>query len=543
MLPDHFSAAERPVRQALADHAGKARHWHLADLFADDAGRFDTLSREGCGLLVDYSKQRLTGETLDLLRDLARARDLEGWIRALFGGSDVNWTEARPALHWRLREQAAAAPEVHDQLARMGEIVDQVLRGQWRGCHGDAITDVVNVGVGGSDLGPLMASYALADFRPEHGRRPNLHFVSSMDGSQIAPLLNDLNPATTLVVVSSKSFTTLDTLANAETARAWLERAFPDQQRALMRCHFVGVSANPEKMTEWGIHPCNQLLFWEWVGGRFSLWSAIGLPIALTVGMQGFHELLEGAREMDRHFREAPLADNLPVILGLVDVWNINFLDITARAVLPYDGRLKHFPSYLEQLEMESNGKSVTRDGTPVDYHTCPVIWGEVGSNAQHAFYQLLHQGTQPVACDFIVAGRYVPPHGDAEGGEHQRLARQHRLTLANCLAQSRLLALGGRALPDDQHDQPAFKQYRGNQPSTTLMLDELSPRRLGSLVALYEHKVFVESVLWGINPFDQWGVEMGKVIARDMVPVLETDDGLDGLDASTRGLVRRARS
>ena len=503
MLPDHFSAAERPVRQALADHAGKARHWHLADLFADDAGRFETLSRECCGLLVDYSKQRLTAETLDLLRDLARARDLEGWIRALFQGSDVNWTEARPALHWRLREQAAAAPEVHDQLARMGEIVDQVLRGQWRGCHGDAITDVVNVGVGGSDLGPLMASYALGDFRPEHGRRPNLHFVSSMDGSQIAPLLNDLNPATTLVVVSSKSFTTLDTLANAETARAWLERAFPDQQRALMRCHFVGVSANPE----------------------------------------GFHELLEGAREMDRHFREAPLADNLPVILGLVDVWNINFLDITARAVLPYDGRLKHFPSYLEQLEMESNGKSVTRDGTPVDYHTCPVIWGEVGSNAQHAFYQLLHQGTQPVACDFIVAGRYVPPHGDAEGGEHQRLARQHRLTLANCLAQSRLLALGGRALPDDQHDQPAFKQYRGNQPSTTLMLDELSPRRLGSLVALYEHKVFVESVLWGINPFDQWGVEMGKVIARDMVPVLETGDGLEGLDASTQGLVRRARS
>ncbi|MED5601308.1 MAG: glucose-6-phosphate isomerase [Pseudomonadota bacterium] len=543
MLPDHFSAAERPVRQALAEHVDKARHWHLADLFADDAGRFDTLSREGCGLLVDYSKQRLTGETLDLLRDLARARDLQGWIRALFGGSDVNWTEARPALHWRLREQAAAAPEVHEQLARMGEIVDQILRGQWRGCHGDAITDVVNVGVGGSDLGPLMASYALGDFRPEHGRRPNLHFVSSMDGSQIAPLLNDLNPATTLVVVSSKSFTTLDTLANAETARAWLERAFPDQHRALMRCHFVGVSANPEKMSEWGIHPCNQLLFWDWVGGRFSLWSAIGLPIALTVGMQGFHELLDGAREMDQHFREAPLVDNLPVILGLVDVWNINFLDITARAVLPYDGRLKHFPSYLEQLEMESNGKSVTRDGTPVDYHTCPVIWGEVGSNAQHAFYQLLHQGTQPVACDFIVAGRYVPPHGDEEGGEHQRLARQHRLTLANCLAQSRLLALGGRALPDDQHDQPAFKQYRGNQPSTTLMLDELSPRRLGSLVALYEHKVFVESVLWGINPFDQWGVEMGKVIARDMVPVLETGDGLDGLDASTRGLVRRARS
>ena len=291
MLPDHFSAAERPVRQALADHAGKARHWHLADLFADDAGRFETLSRECCGLLVDYSKQRLTGETLDLLRDLARARDLEGWIRALFQGSDVNWTEARPALHWRLREQAAAAPEVHDQLARMGEIVDQVLRGQWRGCHGDAITDVVNVGVGGSDLGPLMASYALGDFRPEHGRRPNLHFVSSMDGSQIAPLLNDLNPATTLVVVSSKSFTTLDTLANAETARAWLERAFPDQQRALMRCHFVGVSANPEKMSEWGIHPCNQLLFWEWVGGRFSLWSAIGLPIALTVGTVSYTHL------------------------------------------------------------------------------------------------------------------------------------------------------------------------------------------------------------------------------------------------------------
>lgn len=420
----------------------------------------------------------------------------------------------------------------------MGRMVNRIHSGQWRGCEGDAITDVVNVGVGGSDLGPLMASFALNEYLPPSGRRPRLHFVSSMDGSQIAPLLDELNPATTLIVVSSKSFTTVDTMSNAATARYWLESAFPEANGAVLRCHFIGISAQVERMNEWGIHPGNQLQFWDWVGGRYSLWSTIGLPIALTIGMEGFRELLAGAHEMDRHFAEAPWESNLPVLMGLVDVWNLNFLDITARAVLPYDGRLKHLPSYLEQLEMESNGKSVTRAGENVNYHTCPVIWGEVGPNAQHAFYQLLHQGTQPVACEFIVAARSNSRGGGVQAGQ---LNDQHQLTLANCLAQSRLMALGEAALPDDA-DPPPFKRYRGNQPSTTLMLDELTPRHLGALLALYEHKVFVQAVMWGINPFDQWGVEMGKVIARDMTRVLENGAGGDILDASSRALAERAR-
>ena len=540
-IPMHDADAARAADQALREHTDQARQWHLADLFADDPERFKRLSLNACGLLADFSKQRLTTETLDKLLGLARARGLDAWMDCLFDGDQVNWTEGRAAMHWRLREPGREEGEddaVRDQLARMERMVTRILSGQWRGCEGDAITDVVNVGVGGSDLGPLMASVALQEFRPANGKRPRLHFVSSMDGSQIVPLLDELNPATTLIVLSSKSFTTVDTLSNAATARYWLEKAFPERNAALLRCHFIGVSACPERMSEWGIHQDNQLLFWEWVGGRYSLWSTIGLPIALTIGMEGFRELLAGAHELDRHFREAPWEANLPVLMGLVDVWNLNYLDITARAVLPYDGRLKHWPAYVEQLEMESNGKSVDRDGELVDYHTCPVIWGEVGPNAQHAFYQLLHQGTQPVACEFIVAAR----HGrEGDSAELQPLAEQHTLTLANCLAQSRLLALGDRALDEDA-DTPAYKRYRGNQPSTTLMMDELTPRHLGALVALYEHKVFVQAVLWGINPFDQWGVEMGKKIAKDMIRVLETGEGSDGLDTSTRALAGYVR-
>ncbi len=541
-LPLHDTSMARQAEAALHEHGRFAGEWHLTDLFARDAHRFDQLNLRACGLLVDLSKQRVTLETLSLLRSLARERGLDQWIQCLFAGREVNWTESRPAMHWRLRENAEQAPEVHQQLALMERMVERVHSGQWRGCQGDAITDVVNIGVGGSDLGPLMVSVALHEHYPPAGRRPRIHFVSSMDGSQIAPLLDELDPATTLMVVSSKSFSTLDTLSNAATARAWLEGAFPDMNGAVLRCHFVGVSAQPERMSEWGIHPDNQLRLWDWVGGRYSLWSAIGLPIALTTGMDYFRELLAGAHEMDRHFRDSPWEENIPVMQGLVDVWNLNFLNITARAVLPYDGRLKHFPAYVEQLEMESNGKSVTRDGSTVAYHTCPVIWGEVGPNAQHAFYQLLHQGTQPVACEFIVAARHGRRNGNS--AELQPLEEQHRLTVANCLAQSRLLALGESALPPNQA-LPAFMHYRGNQPSTTIMLEELVPRQLGALVALYEHKVFVQAVLWGINPFDQWGVEMGKRIAKDMVQVLNTGESTDELDVSTRALadyVRRLR-
>jgi glucose-6-phosphate isomerase len=353
-----------------------------------------------------------------------------------------------------------------------------------------------------------------------------------MDGSQIANRLNTFNPATTLFIISSKSFTTIDSLSNANTALQWLRHASGAPDDVLYRRHFIGISASDEKMEAWGIPPNSRLRLWDWVGGRYSMWSAIGLPIALEIGMDGFREMLAGAHAMDKHFRTAELEKNLPVMLALISIWNINFLGIRAHAILPYDGRLSHLPSYLEQLEMESNGKSVSRSGEPVDYSTCPIIWGEVGPNAQHAFYQLLHQGTESVMCDFLVAARRYQHSGNPE------LQQQHVLTLANCLAQSRILALGDKANHADK-DRSVFKRYRGNQPSTTLVLDELTPYSFGQLIALYEHKVFVQSVIWDINPFDQWGVELGKQMATALIEPLSNRDSEPGYDSSTNGLLR----
>ncbi|MCK0152817.1 glucose-6-phosphate isomerase [Alcanivorax sp. S6407] len=539
MVPEQDVLTISTIWSQLARRAAQDKSLHLADLFASDKDRFERFSLSGAGLLADFSKQRLTDESRDLLVKLADERQLKHWVDALFGGAEVNCTEGRSAKHWCLREPADKAPLVHEQLSRMESMVNRILQGHWRGVQGDAITDVVNVGVGGSDLGPLMAAFALQSSQPPQGQsRPRLHFASSMDGSQVSQVLQELNPRTTLFLVSSKSFTTVDTLHNANTARQWLARGLglDYDDASLLRCHFIGISANAERMSEWGIVPTNQLLFWEWVGGRYSLWSAIGMPIALTVGMDGFREMLAGAHEMDQHCRTQPWRDNIPVMLALVDVWNINFLDIRARAVLPYDGRLKHLPAYLEQLEMESNGKSVSRSGEPVEYDTCPVIWGEVGPNAQHAFFQLLHQGTQAIACEFLMTARRYTE--DEHSESVCELECQHALSNANCLAQSRLLALGERAL-DPSLALPAYKRYHGNQPSTTLVLDELSPRVLGTLLAMYEHKVFVQAVIWGINPFDQWGVEMGKVIATDMLAVLADPESATGLDASSMALAR----
>ncbi|MTT52824.1 glucose-6-phosphate isomerase [Alcanivorax sp. VBW004] len=539
MVPEQDVLTISTIWSQLAQRAEQEKFLHLADLFASDQGRFGRFSLEDAGLLADFSKQRLTDESRDLLVKLADERQLRHWMDALFAGAEVNCTEGRAAKHWCLREPVDKAPGVHEQLGAMEGMADRILKGHWRGVLGDAITDVVNVGVGGSDLGPLMAAFALQScLPPEELCRPRIHFASSMDGSQVSQILQELNPRTTLFLVSSKSFTTVDTLHNARTARQWLARGLglDCDDGALLRCHFIGISANAERMVEWGITPDNQLLFWDWVGGRYSLWSAIGLPIALTVGMAGFREMLAGAHEMDEHCRTRPWETNIPVMLALVDVWNINFLDIRARAVLPYDGRLKHLPAYLEQLEMESNGKSVSRSGKPLDYDTCPVIWGEVGTNAQHAFFQLLHQGTQTIACEFLMtAKRYTESVHSASACE---LESQHALSNANCLAQSRLLALGEKAL-DPSLALPSYKRYHGNQPSTTLVLDELSPRVLGALLAMYEHKVFVQAVIWGINPFDQWGVEMGKVIATDMLEVLADPSSTAGLDASTLALAR----
>lgn len=533
-----MSRSQLPAWQQLRDeHVPRWQATHLRSV-ADDAKRVRALTRQLDGLFLDFSKQRLDASTFASLLALAEQAGLPAAIQALLRGDRVNNSEDRAALHTALRLPVAASLQVegedlhaavHASLARVRSVVERVHAKQWRGVTGEAIRDVVSIGVGGSDLGPYLVTQALAEFAPAEAQDLHLHFVSSIDGTQIADLLDALRPETTLFIVASKSFATIDTMSNLETAMAWMLARIPDRARVLQH-HVIGVSAKPEKMTAFGIPDANQIHFWEWVGGRFSLWSAIGLPIALQLGMAGFEQLLAGAHAMDRHFSEAPLADNLPVIMGLLTVWNSSFLGINAQAILPYDARLKLFPAYLTQLVMESNGKSVDRAGNALSYKTCPILWGEVGSNAQHAFYQLLHQGTQPVSCDFIVPiQRY---DRDDEAGAS--LQSQHLLSLANCFAQARGLMLGADA--EDGH-----RHYPGNQPSTTLLLDKLTPYRLGQLIALYEHQVYVAAVLWDINPFDQWGVELGKQMASATNAVLTRQAAPDSLDPSTRQLLQRA--
>lgn len=532
----------------LNQHAQAAKTLHLKDLFAQQPDRFDHFKLQIDPILFDYSKQRVTQEILASLFCYADACLLKDWIDKLFAGEKINNTENRAALHWALRVpndrqlsgilDQSTLQDIHAQIDRMGFLVDQLHQGQYRGCTGEVITDVVNIGVGGSDLGPLMVSRALEDYRVSTPQELQIHFVSSMDGSQLSPLLNELRPETTLFVISSKSFTTVDTLYNAETAKSWLERKLGNNTR-VNRCHFIGVSTNTEKMNEWGICPEHQLGMWDWVGGRFSLWSTIGFPIALTIGIEGFKQLLAGAHFMDQHFQHASWSQNLPVLMGLIGVWNTNFLNIKTQAILPYDGRLEHLADYLQQLEMESNGKSVTREGKRVELNTCPIIWGNVGPNAQHAFYQLLHQGTEAITCDFIApALRYHAKETQHAEAAHE-LQAQHQLALANCLAQSRLLALGEAALDESYGTLPAYKRYYGNQSSSTILLNELNPYSLGALLAAYEHKVFVQSVIWGINPFDQWGVEMGKEIAKELLPALQGESTKKQFDSSTEGLLR----
>lgn len=527
---------------ALRAQCDVERELHLAGRFAADAQRFATLHRRLGPMLFDFSRQRVSAGVLQQLFGLADACDLRGWMQRLFAGEAINHTEQRAAMHWALRvpagsgltvEGEAVGQQIDHQLARMQVLVERLHAGQWRGVTGDVITDVVNIGVGGSDLGPLMVCEALPDFVASTEQPLRVHFASTMDGSQLAQLLRSLSPQRTLFVISSKSFSTIDTLSNAATARSWLESRLGVSE-GLLACHFVGVSAAAGRMSEWGIAPENQLQIWDWVGGRYSLWSAIGFPIAVSLGMEGFRQLLAGAHAMDQHFREAPWAENLPVLMALLGIWNVNVQDINALAVLPYDGRLKQLPLYLEQLEMESNGKRVRRDGSPVAGKTCPIVWGDVGPNAQHAFYQLLHQGTEAVACDFILpVRRYREGTHAATAAE---LQSQHQLAQANCLAHARLLALGDDALPD-AGELPACERYPGNQPSSILMLDELTPYTLGMLIALYEHKVFVQSVIWDINPFDQWGVEMGKHIAVDTLAMLRGERPL-ATDSATAGLL-----
>lgn len=519
---------------------------HLTTLFADDPARFSLFSVEHDQIVLDFSKHRVDQNILKALVELADAQSLGRWIKTLFSSEQINYTEQRAAMHWALRLprdsafQSEITAQVHAQLDRMYALVEKIHAGQYRGATGEVIQDVVNIGVGGSDLGPLMVTHALSDFKVSTTKPLAVHFVSTMDGSQLSDLLHQLRPETTLFIISSKSFGTIDTLSNAQTVRQWLEKALGSNDK-ILKNHFIGVSTKPEKMTEWGIAADKQLQLWDWVGGRYSLWSCIGLPIALTIGVAGFKQLLAGAHAIDQHFQNASFHQNIPVLMGLLGAWNNNFLDIQTHAVLPYDGRLKYFAAYLQQLEMESNGKSIQRNGDKVDTATCPIVWGEVGPNAQHAFYQLLHQGTHSVSCDFIAPVKRYNGNQFTYVENADALVEQHHLALSNCLAQSRLLAFGNQALAvDELQDLPAYKQYSGNQPSSTILLKELNPYSLGMLIAMYEHKVFVQSVLWNINPFDQWGVEKGKEIANQLLPILNREqDDISKFDVSTQGLLK----
>ena len=526
-----------------------AQPWSLDKLFTQDTERTSRFSTQAGALYMDYSKQCINDAVLENLLNLANSCELSGRIKSLLQGAMVNTSEERAALHTALRLPATAklqvgtqdvVTDVHQSLARVARLSERVRSGTWRGFSGKAITDVVNIGVGGSDLGPLMATTALDEWADT---TIEVHFVSNMDGTQLDNLLKHLNPETTLFIISSKSFGTVDTLSNAKTAFSWLlatAKLRAGTEDSVLRRHFIGISANNEKMSAWGIHPEHQLQLWEWVGGRFSLWSAIGLAIAIRIGIDGFKALLAGAHSMDEHFAQADFAENLPVLLGLLAVWNSTFLQVNAHTVLPYDGRLEYLPSYLTQLEMESNGKSVTLQGERLDYDTCPILWGEIGSNAQHAFYQLLHQGTQQVSCDFIACVRRY-----SNEAKNTPLQQQHELSLANCLAQSRVLAFGNAAIAEAEgeiaSDADKYKYYRGNQPSTTLLIDELTPHSLGALIALYEHKVYVMASIWDINPFDQWGVEMGKQMAESVHTAMQQEGG-EQFDSSTNQLLQHIK-
>jgi glucose-6-phosphate isomerase len=528
--------------QALASHHAAIRDIHMRDLFTADSERFRRFSLRFGDLLLDYSKNRITAETMDKLIDLARAADVEGWRERMFAGEKINATEGRAVLHVALRADASekimvdgrnVVPDVRAVLDKMRVFSDAVRGGAWTGHTGKSITDVVNIGIGGSDLGPVMVAEAL---RPYQQPGLGVHFVSNVDGTHIAETVKRLDPETTLFIVASKTFTTQETLTNAKSARAWLVDALGEGAVAK---HFVALSTNTEEVTAFGIDPANMFEFWDWVGGRFSLWSAIGLPIAIAIGMDRFLELHAGARAMDRHFRAAPLAENLPVILAMIGVWNSNFLGAGTYAVLPYDQYLHRLPAYLQQADMESNGKYVTRDGARVDYATGPVLFGEPGTNGQHSFYQLIHQSTRLVPCDFIAAA-----------SSHNPIGEHHPIFLSNFFAQTEAL-MKGKTEAEARAELTAqglsadalaallpHKVFDGNRPTNSILVKTFDPHTLGMLIALYEHKIFVQGVVWQVNSFDQWGVELGKQLAKQILPELAGPAQVSDHDASTNGLI-----
>lgn len=531
-----------PQWKALSDHYDQIAGTHLRELFAADAQRGTKMSVEAVGLYLDYSKNRVTEETMGLLVDLAKSQDLSGRIEAMFAGEKINLTEGRAVLHTALRAPRDASvmvdsvnvvPEVHAVLDKMSDFCERVRSGQWKGHTGKPIRNVVNIGIGGSDLGPVMAYEALRHFSQ---RDLTFRFVSNVDATDFAEATVDLDPTETLFIVASKTFTTIETMTNATTARQWLLDGVGGDESATAK-HFVALSTNADLVSAFGIDTANMFEFWDWVGGRYSMDSAIGLSTMLAVGPDGFREMLEGFHEMDQHFRTAPLEQNLPVLMALLSVWYSNFFGVETTAVLPYEQYLKRFPAYLQQLTMESNGKYVTVAGEHVDYDTGLIYWGEPGTNGQHSFYQLIHQGTRLIPCDFIAFAKSLNPIGD-----HQDIL------IANVLAQSEALAFGKTAeevAAEGTEDWLVpHRVFEGNRPSNTILADKMSPKMLGKLVSLYEQSVFAQSVIWNIDAFDQWGVELGKVLAKQIIPELGGDVDPDlQHDSSTNELIRRYRS
>ncbi|MCP4186765.1 MAG: glucose-6-phosphate isomerase [Gammaproteobacteria bacterium] len=532
------SPTAKPAWRALAAHQQQRNHLHLRDLFDQDESRADKFSLSVGDLLLDYSKNLVTDETLSLLMQLARETGVTELRDRMFTGEAINNTEQRAVLHSALRNLNASdfKPDVGSVLDKMERFSASVRDGSWRGSSDHRIHDVVNIGIGGSDLGPMMACEALKPYQQDDIK---VHFVSNVDSSQVCETLKLLKPESTLFIIASKTFTTQETLTNAHTARDWFMRQVGDEN-AIAR-HFVAVSTNAEKVAEFGIDTDNMFEFWDWVGGRYSLCSAIGLSLAIAIGMPRFRELLAGAEMMDQHFQNAPLEQNMPVILGLLGIWYHNFFDAETHAIAPYDQYLYRFPAYLQQLDMESNGKSTRRNGETIeDYHTGPVIWGEPGTNGQHAFFQLLHQGTCLIPVDFLAA-----VHSQNQVGDH------HRLLLANCIAQSEALMRGkteaearaelaAEGLDNETTERLLpHKIFSGNRPSNTILFQKLDPRTLGALIALYEHKVFVQGAIWNINSFDQWGVELGKQLAKTIDAELRGEETDARHDASTRALIK----
>lgn len=546
MLPT-INFTETTAYRYLTDHYIGLSEWTLKDLFANDPQRFAKFSLQLQDILFDYSKNRITDETMALLVQLARECKLDEAIQAMFSGHKINVTEGRQVLHTALRKPVGQKvlvdgedimPKVHAVKAQMKAFCEKIHSGEWKGFTGKAITDIVNIGIGGSDLGPVMVTEALKAYKTHL----DVHFVSNVDGTHIAETLKKVNPETTLFLIASKTFTTQETMANAHSAKQWFLSHGASQEDVAK--HFAALSTNEKGVAEFGIDTRNMFEFWDWVGGRYSLWSAIGLSIALSVGYDNFEELLQGAHEADEHFKSSPFEENIPVIMGLLGIWYNNFFEAESHAILPYDQYLHRFAAYFQQGDMESNGKYVDRNGQRIDYQTGPIIWGEPGTNGQHAFYQLIHQGTKLIPCDFI-----------APAISHNPLGNHHQLLLSNFFAQTEALMNGkdeeavvaelraANKSEEEINKLKAFKVFEGNRPTNSILLRQITPRSLGTLIALYEHKIFVQGIIWNIYSFDQWGVELGKQLASQILPELQNEDPIESHDSSTNGLINQYKA